>query len=63
MLERFSEVCVYCWRETRARNRVGSAVVTIQKDLAYVLVTFTELKSASGYLLKVDGKELDQSVH
>ena len=40
-----------------------SAVVAIQKDLAYVLVTFTELKSASGYLLKVDGKELDQSVH
>lgn len=41
----------------------GIAEFTLSKGLAYLPVTFSGLESHRGYVLEIDGKRLDQSVH
>ncbi|MEX1047961.1 MAG: LamG domain-containing protein [Akkermansiaceae bacterium] len=49
--------------DVRIRADGNQAAFTLASGLGYVPVTFTDLTKNSGYILEVDGKPLDQTVH
>lgn len=51
------------WPDIEVATSNGQGGITLEGGLGHVPVTFSGLASATGHVLMVDGKELDQSMH